>query len=85
MKKNHESIIKFIQQALNNVSYDNALVETKKYLLLALQSVQKTAKKRINNETTRQFYEKQAKDKAKIWWEMIKKNAAENFNLDQEN
>jgi hypothetical protein len=80
MKKNHQQVEIFIRQAIAACSYDNALTDTKSYLTRALQSIAEVGKKRTRRLASEKAFE-EGKKKADAWWDMIKKNAANNINL----
>lgn len=80
MKKNHQQVEAFIRQALQACSYDSALSDVRYYLNTALQSLSKTSKKRERHAATQKAIEA-GKKKYQEWWEMLKKNAANNFDI----
>ena len=80
MKHNHEQVEAFIKQALQACDYDSAFSETKYYLNAALQALSKVSKKRGRYAATQKAIEA-GKKKQQEWWDMLKKNAAENFDL----
>ncbi len=80
MKNNHQQVEALLRQAISACSYDNSLSETKSYLGAALRSVQEVGKKRSRSIATQKAIEEGQK-KYKEWWEMLKKNAAENIDL----
>lgn len=81
MKKNHEEVISYIHKAIQACGSDHSFEEAKRYLSVAINSINKVAKKRINQETQRQYYEAQGKKKQEEWWEMIRRNAKKNSDI----
>ena len=80
MKSNHKEIGSLILQALQACSYDSAFSEVRTYLNASLQALSKVSKKRGRYAATQKAIE-ESKKKQTEWWNMLKKNAAENFNL----
>lgn len=82
---NHEKVELAIRQAINACSYDSVFSETKSYLYLALSALTKVAKKRNRHNATQKAVEeanKKAKETQQKWWEMLRKNASNNFNIE---
>lgn len=82
MKTNHLKVEALLNQAIISCSYDNDLTETKNYLKNALISLSKTTKKRDTKVQNQKNIEKIKKTEQEKWWEMLKKNASNNFNID---
>lgn len=74
MKRNHEQIIQNIISAINAIGYDSSLSETKRHLSAALESVNKTSKKRNVRENWRLKFEEEGKQKREKWLESLKNN-----------
>jgi hypothetical protein len=83
MKNNHLKVEVYIKQAITACSYHSSLEETRNYLQNALISLSKTTEKRAKNKKNENI-----KTQQETWWEMLKKNAANNaannFNIDIE-
>lgn len=81
MKKDHSKIEQLIRQAIMTCGEDSAFSDTKSYLVAALRTTAKVIEKR-NRNVTNQNNEIKARETQKKWWDMIKTNAAKNFNLE---
>ncbi len=84
MKKNHEKVEVFIRNALSACGEDAVFGTTKMHLHAALKSLSEVSRKRDRNVATQKATEK-ATAAYKEWWDMIKKNAALNFNITDDN
>ena len=80
MKNNHQQVENFIRQAIAACSYDSRLSETKTYLAAALNAVGVVTEKRNRHAASQKAFD-EGKKKADEWWEMLKKNAANNFKI----
>lgn len=81
MKTNHLQVEMYIRQAIATCSYDSALSETKAYLQNALIKLESAVQKRERNDKN-QKENIAAKTAQQKWWEMLKENAAKNFEID---
>jgi hypothetical protein len=79
MKKNHEQIELLIHKAINSCGSDSSLTDAKKYLSVALDSVRKVSAQRNKRHAANEKALIEGKKKHEAWWEMLKKNAKENF------
>jgi len=79
MKVNHQQVEMLIAKAIAACSYDSSLSQTKFYLAAALQAVSEVSGKRSKNYVSQKQNEVSRLQKHKNWWDMIKKNALDNF------
>jgi len=80
VKNNHEKVESLILQALRACNYDSVFSETKHCLNAALASLSKVGKKRSRHAASQKALE-EGTNKHRAWWEMLKKNAANNIDL----
>ena len=81
MKTNHSQVEMYIRQAIATCSYDSSLSETKAHLQNALIKLESTIQKRERNNKN-QKENAAAKTAQQKWWDMLKENAAKNFEID---
>ena len=84
MKKNHAQVESLILKAIAACGNDSVFSDTKMYLGAALQSANKVSQSR-NRSTANEAANKAGKAKYDQWWEMLKKNAADNFKAENIN
>ncbi len=83
MKNNHLEVESLLTQAIKYCMNDRSLSYVQQYLSAAVQELYKVDKKRNRNIVAQKYLE-EGKKKNQEWWDMIKKNAAENLNFDLE-
>ena len=84
MKKNHEQVESLIRNAIAACGHDAVFSDTKRFLTSALQSSQKVSQKR-NRASANDARNKADKTKYDQWWDMLKKNAAKNYDAENVN